>query len=190
MKETMKVWRPKLSFLVTLPQAEIGLTSAPAKRGPEVAAEDLCGNTETAAPVSTRNCCLVTESLRKMRPPRALSCPRRRPSFPPNHNFHGSSWPQPRTSCESSKYSYHPTVQVWGGGTAGGHRRGHHRDRATWRGGQETLRGGWAKRSELTRRRENLKQRRLTQCSWRPKVYRRELTSLSLLYGSPRRGGL
>jgi hypothetical protein len=41
MKDTMKVWRPKLSFLVTLPQAEIGLPSAPVKRGPEVAAEDL-----------------------------------------------------------------------------------------------------------------------------------------------------
>jgi hypothetical protein len=41
MKEKMKVWRPKLSFLVTFPQAEIGLPSAPAKRGPEVAAEDL-----------------------------------------------------------------------------------------------------------------------------------------------------
>ncbi len=48
MKETMNVWRPKVSFLVTFPQAEIGLPSAPAKRGPEVAAEDLCGNTETA----------------------------------------------------------------------------------------------------------------------------------------------
>jgi hypothetical protein len=45
---------PKLSFLVTFPQAEIGLPSAPTKRGPEVEAEDLCGNTETAAPVSTR----------------------------------------------------------------------------------------------------------------------------------------
>jgi hypothetical protein len=97
MKETMKVWRPKLSFLVTLPQAEIGLPSAPAKRKPEVAAEDLCGNTETAAPVSTRNC-LETESWRKMRPPRALSCPRRRPSFPPTHSLAGSSWRQPRTS--------------------------------------------------------------------------------------------
>ena len=41
MKDTMKVWRPKLSFLVTFPQAEIGLPSAPVKRGPEVAAEDL-----------------------------------------------------------------------------------------------------------------------------------------------------
>ncbi len=62
MKETMKVWRPKLSFLVTFPHAEMGLPSAPAKRGPEVAAEDLCGNTETAAPVLTRNCCFETES--------------------------------------------------------------------------------------------------------------------------------
>jgi hypothetical protein len=41
MKETMNVWRPKLSVLVTLPQADIGLPSAPANMGPEVAAEDL-----------------------------------------------------------------------------------------------------------------------------------------------------
>jgi hypothetical protein len=138
MKDTMKVWRPKLSFLVILPQAEIGLPSAPAKRGPEVAAEDLCGKTETAAPVSTRNCCLETESWRKMKPPRALSCPRRRPSFPPTHSPAGSWWRQPRTSCESSKFSYHLVVQEWGGGAAGGHRRGHRGDRATWRGGRET----------------------------------------------------
>jgi hypothetical protein len=39
--ETMKVWRPKVSFLVTLPHAEIGLPSAPDKSGPEVAAADL-----------------------------------------------------------------------------------------------------------------------------------------------------
>jgi hypothetical protein len=39
--ETMKVWRPKVSFLVTLPHAEMGLPSAPDKSGPEVAAVDL-----------------------------------------------------------------------------------------------------------------------------------------------------
>jgi hypothetical protein len=140
--------------------------------------------------VSTRNCCLETESWRKMRPPRALSCPRRRPSFPPTCSLAGSWWRQPRTSGESSTISYYPVVREWSGGAAGGHRRGRRGDRATWRGGRETWRGGWAKRSELTRLRENLKQRRLTQCSWRPKVYRRELTSLSLLYGWPLRGGL
>jgi hypothetical protein len=58
----MKVWRPKVSFLVTFPHAEIGLPSAPDKSGPEVAVVDLCGKTETAAPVSTRNFCLETES--------------------------------------------------------------------------------------------------------------------------------
>jgi hypothetical protein len=41
MNETMKVWRPKLSILVTFPQADIGFPSAPDKRGPEVAAADL-----------------------------------------------------------------------------------------------------------------------------------------------------
>ena len=41
MKETMNVWRPKLSFLVTFPQAEIGLPSAPVRLGPEGVAEDL-----------------------------------------------------------------------------------------------------------------------------------------------------
>jgi hypothetical protein len=35
----MKVWIPKVSFLVTLPHAEMGLPSAPDKSGPEVAAE-------------------------------------------------------------------------------------------------------------------------------------------------------
>jgi hypothetical protein len=54
MNETMNVWRPKVSFLVTFPHAEMGLPSAPDKSGPEVAAEDLCGKTDTAAPVSTR----------------------------------------------------------------------------------------------------------------------------------------
>ena len=156
MKETMKVWRPKLSFLVTFPQAEMGLPSAPARRGPEVAADDLCGNTETAAPVSTRNCCLETKSWRKMRPPRALSCPRRRFSFPPTHSPACSWWRQLHTSCGSSKYSYHPVAQEWGGGAAGGHRRGRRGDRATWRGGQETWCGGWAKRSELRLQRANL----------------------------------
>jgi len=108
MKDTMKVWRPKLSFLVTFPQAEIGLPSAPTKRGPEVEAEDLCGNTETAAPVSTRNFCCETESWRKMRPPRALSCPRRRPSFPPSHraswSSRGSTQRRTHTSCVTSKF--------------------------------------------------------------------------------------
>ncbi len=47
MKETTKVWRPKLSFLVTFPLEEIGFPSAPDKSGPEVVAEDLCGKTET-----------------------------------------------------------------------------------------------------------------------------------------------
>ena len=129
-----------MSFLVTFPQAEIGLPSAPAKRGPEVAAEDLCGKTETAAPVSTRNCCFETESWRKMRPPRALSCPRRRPSFPSTDSLAGSWWRQPRTSCECSKcrvFSYHLFVREWVGGAAGG-RRG---DQATWRGGLETWLG-------------------------------------------------
>jgi hypothetical protein len=58
----MNVWRPKVSFLETLPHADIGLPSAPDKRGPEVAVVDLCGKTETAAPVSTKNCCFETES--------------------------------------------------------------------------------------------------------------------------------
>jgi hypothetical protein len=58
----MKVWRPKVSFLVTFPHDEMGLTSAPEKSGPEVAVVDLCGKTETAAPALTRNCCLETES--------------------------------------------------------------------------------------------------------------------------------
>jgi hypothetical protein len=62
MNETMNVWRPKVSFLVTFPHAEKGLPFAPDKSGPEVAVVDLCGKTETAAPVSTRNCCLETES--------------------------------------------------------------------------------------------------------------------------------
>ncbi len=39
--ETTKVWRPKLSFLVTFPQAESGLPSAPDNIGPEEAAADL-----------------------------------------------------------------------------------------------------------------------------------------------------
>ena len=155
MKDTMKVWRPKLSFLVTFPQAEIGLPSAPTKRGPEVEAEDLCGNTETAAPVSTRNFCCETESWRKMRPPRALSCPRRRPSFPHTCTCPSSSCtPWPRTSCVSSKFSCHLCVPVWGGGAVGVRLRGG--DRATWRGDRGTVHGGRAKRSGPTLLPENL----------------------------------
>jgi hypothetical protein len=41
MNKTIKVWRPKLSFLVTLPKDEMGLPSAPVNRGPEVASADL-----------------------------------------------------------------------------------------------------------------------------------------------------
>ena len=151
MKETMKVCRPKLSFLVTFPQAKIGLPSAPAKRGPEVAAEDLCGKTETTAPVSTRNCCLDTESWRKMRPPRALSCPQRQPSFPPTDSLAGSCWRQPPTSCECSKcrvFSYHLFIREWGGGAAGGRRRG---DLAR-RSGDLARRLGEAERTETAAR--------------------------------------
>ena len=158
MKDTMKVWRPKLSFLVTFPQAEIGLPSAPTKRGPEVEAEDLCGNTETAAPVSTRNFCCETESWRKMRPPRALSCPRRRPSFPPNRraswSSRGSTQRRTHTSCVTSRISCHLCVPVWGGGAVGVLLRGG--DRATWRGDRGTVHGGRAKRSGPTLLPENL----------------------------------
>jgi len=165
MNETMKVWRPKLSFLVTFPQAEIGLPSAPTKRGPEVEAEDLCGNTETAAPVSTRKFCFETESCRKMRPPRALSCPRRRPSFPhtctcpsssctPSWSSRGSTQRRTHTSCVTSKVSCHLCVPVWGGGAVGVRLRGG--DQATWRGDRGTVHGGRAKRSGPTLLPENL----------------------------------
>ncbi|MFO0001916.1 MAG: hypothetical protein ACK559_12375, partial [bacterium] len=99
-----------------------------------------------------------TESWRKMRPPRALSCPRRRPSFPPNHRAscasRGNLWRRTHTSCVTSKFSCHLCVLVWGGGAVGVRLRGG--DRATWRGDPETWRGGWAKRNESTLQRENL----------------------------------
>ncbi len=59
MKETAKVWRPKLSFMVTRPQEEKGFPSAPDKSGPDVAADDQCGKTETAA--STRIAVVISK---------------------------------------------------------------------------------------------------------------------------------
>jgi hypothetical protein len=93
-----------------------------------------------------------------MRPPRALSCPRRRPSFPPNRraswSSRGSTQRRTHTSCVTSRISCHLCVPVWGGGAVGVRLRGG--DQATWRGDRGTVHGGRAKRSGPTLLPENL----------------------------------
>jgi len=56
MKEQRKEAGPKTNLFEIFPQEAMLLPSAPTRGGPEEDSEDLCGNTDTAAPVSTRNC--------------------------------------------------------------------------------------------------------------------------------------
>jgi len=56
MKEQRKEAGPKTNLFEIFPQEAMLLPSAPTRGGPEEDSEDLCGNTDTPAPVSTRNC--------------------------------------------------------------------------------------------------------------------------------------
>ena len=54
-------------------QEGIGFPSAPDSPGPEGGSEERWGSKLTAAPVSTRNCCFVLSSCKKIRPPRLFT---------------------------------------------------------------------------------------------------------------------
>ena len=94
-----------------MPQLEIPLPSAPARAGPCSAVfEAECGKTETAAPVSTKKVSPDSESLRNVKPPRALSCSRRFPSFPKRSNRERKSWRCCRKTCVCHTKSFLPQV--------------------------------------------------------------------------------
>jgi hypothetical protein len=57
MKEQMKVRRPKENVFLIDPHEGMERPSAPVSGGPEGAAEERCGKTLTAAPVSTKKRC-------------------------------------------------------------------------------------------------------------------------------------
>jgi hypothetical protein len=119
MKEHKNVLKPKVSFLETFPQEGIRRPSAPVSGGPDGGVVDRCG-TLTAAPVSTRYRWLVVESVRKIRPPRALTCPRRQSSFPPTCTELRTCVPSARTCCDSNTETCRcRTAQGWGGDESG-----------------------------------------------------------------------
>jgi hypothetical protein len=83
-----------------------------------------CGRMLKATPVSTRNCCLLSSSCKKiMQPPRAFSS--RRPGrFLSTGNQACISWPCRRMWCGSNR-SHCPPCAAWGssGGCAPGDSR-------------------------------------------------------------------
>jgi hypothetical protein len=64
MKLHRNVRRPKVRVFLTVPQEGMDFPSAPMSGVPEEGAREVCGNTLTAAPVSTRNFCLLSVSWR------------------------------------------------------------------------------------------------------------------------------
>ncbi len=82
-----------------------------------------------------------------------MSCPRRRPSFPPNHKVCGSLWRHCRTSCESSKPSCRPGVGRRGGWRPPPRRRSGDLARRSgdcaWRAGEAERRYTAARESEI-----------------------------------------
>jgi hypothetical protein len=131
-----------------------------------------------------------------MRPPRELSCPRRRPSFPKTRSCRGSSRPLRRRSCGCGRSCYRrrsvcrPGGQVWGGVSAHGPGGG----RATWPGGPAILRGDpesvcAAKRNGVIRRKVSLTPRRPMLNSWHPRERPRVWPSPSPCHDLQRRGG-
>jgi hypothetical protein len=131
-----------------------------------------------------------------MRPPRELSCPRRRPSFPKNRSCRGSSRPLRRISCGCGRSCYRhwslccPGGQVWGGGSD----RGPCGGPVTWPGGQVILRGDpesgcVAKRNGVIRRRVSPIPRKPMPNSWRPREHPHVRPSPSPFHDSPQRGG-
>jgi len=131
MKESKKVRSPQVRRRLTVPQDRIYFLSAPDSPGPEGGAEERWGRRLTAASVSTRNCCFVSSSCKKIRPPRVLIS-WRQTSFPPAR----CSW-----VCSSS-----PSCPT---------RRGTSRNRLCHRGGPASERGpgsgGWVTGDGLLR---------------------------------------
>jgi hypothetical protein len=64
MKLHRNMRRPKVRVFFTVPQEGMDFPSAPMSGVPEDGAREVCGNTLTAAPVSTRNFCLLFVSWR------------------------------------------------------------------------------------------------------------------------------
>jgi hypothetical protein len=91
---------PKERVRVTLPQGGIIFPSALAGGGPEGAADSVCGRTLTAAPVSTRNFCLLLSSWRKTWPPRVLTCAQQRPSFLSRNTAACTCWLSVPACCD------------------------------------------------------------------------------------------
>jgi hypothetical protein len=74
MKLHRNVRRPKVSVFLTVPQEGMDFPSAPMRGVPEEGALEVCGNTLTATPVSTRNFCLLSVSLHFASPSPPIMC--------------------------------------------------------------------------------------------------------------------